>query len=202
MQGLILIGHYLVSLYTMIVLLRFSAQWLGVDFRNPISQFIVNITNPPLLPLRRVVPGWRGKDMASLVLALGLIFIELLLFALLFGAKNYLALIPIVFFRAIIVVINLYFYILIINAIISWINQDPYHPARLFFSPITAPLLRPLQKRIPLLGGAVDVTPMIVLVLIYFLQIQLPLWFSSAMQGIGLAGNDPAINALIGLMSR
>lgn len=199
MQALIVIGHYLISLYCMVVLLRFLAQWLGVDFRNPISQFIVNITNPPLLPLRRIVPGWKGKDMASLVLVLGLLIIELLLLALLKGLSGYLALLPLVVFRAFILVLNLYFYVLIINAIFSWINQDPYHPARLFFNPITAPLLRPLQKRIPLLGGAVNITPMLVLIIIYFFKIQLPLWFGQLL-GVFFTYSDP-LGEIFRLMS-
>lgn len=201
MQGLLLIGHYLVSLYVMLVLLRFLAQWLGADFRNPISQVIVQATNPALLPLRRLVPGWKGQDMASVVLALLIISAEIILLSFLFGVQNHIALVPIIAFRSFIIVINIYFYVLIISAIISWVNRDPYHPAQLFFGAITAPLLRPLRQYIKPIGGVLDLSPMVILLIIYFLQIQAPLWFLQIMQSLGLA-SDVAINALIGLMAR
>lgn len=201
MEGLLLIGHYLVSLYVMVVLLRFLAQWLGADFRNPISQVVVQATNPALLPLRRIVPGWKGQDMASVVLAVLIISVEVILLSLLFGVRDYAALLPIIVFRSFIVLINTYFYILIISAIVSWINRDPYHPVHLFFGAITTPLLRPLRKHIKPVGGVLDLTPMLILLLIYFLQIQAPLWFLQIMQSLGLV-NDIAINALIGLMAR
>lgn len=201
MQGLLLIGHYLVSLYAMVVLVRFLAQWLGADFRNPISQVIVQATNPALLPLRRVVPGWKGQDMASLALLLLIVGLEIGLLSILFGVQSYAALLPVIGFRLFITIINTYFYILIISAIVSWINRDPHHPVHLFFGAITAPLLRPLRKHIKPLGGVLDLTPMLVLLLIYFLQIQSPFWFLQVMQALGL-GNDAALNAIIGLMAR
>ena len=203
MQGLTLIAHYLISLYAMVVLLRFLAQWLGADFRNPISQVIVQATNPPLLPLRRVIPGWKGKDMASIALLLAIIAVEAGTFSLLFGSQHSTALVPIILFRAFIITINTYFYVLILTAIFSWINQDPYHPVPRFFGAITAPLLQPLRKYIKPLGGMLDITPMLALIVIYFLQIQCPLWFQQAMFAINQDyALDNGLRALIGLMSR
>ena len=60
----------LLSLYLLAMLLRFLLQLVRADFYNPISQFLVKITNPLVIPLRRVLPGFAGLDMASLVLAL------------------------------------------------------------------------------------------------------------------------------------
>ncbi len=57
------------TFYMTIVLLRFLLQLARADFYNPISQFVVKATNPPLRPLRRFIPGWGGVDGASLVLA-------------------------------------------------------------------------------------------------------------------------------------
>ena len=65
--GLFLVDTVL-GLYILIVLLRFLFQLTGVDFYNPISQFIVKISNPPLRRLRRVVPGLWGIDFAAVVL--------------------------------------------------------------------------------------------------------------------------------------
>ena len=57
------------TFYMTIVLLRFLLQLARADFYNPISQFVVKATNPPLRPLRRFIPGWGGIDGAALVLA-------------------------------------------------------------------------------------------------------------------------------------
>ena len=58
------------SLYLMVVLLRFWLQWAKADFYNPLSQVAVKLTHPILSPLRRIIPGFRGIDFASLLLAL------------------------------------------------------------------------------------------------------------------------------------
>ncbi len=198
MQGLLLITHYVLSLYAMLVLLRFLAQWLGVDFRNPISRFIIQASDPALRPLRRIAPTWKGKDMAALLLAAGIIGAESLLLAALLGVENRWALLAVVPFRCVILILKLYFYLLLGGAIISWINPNPYHPAQLFITPLTAPLLQPLRKRIPPLGGSIDITPMLLILAIYFLQIQLPIWFLSLVQTNALA--DPGLSTLIALM--
>src|SRR5574344_1401037 len=67
------------SLYLLIVLLRFILQLVRADFYNPLSQFAVKATKPLLNPLRKVIPGFGGLDLASLVLA---ILVQLFLMAL------------------------------------------------------------------------------------------------------------------------
>ena len=66
---LVFLVQVLFGLYGVAVLLRFLFQLVRADFYNPISQFIVKITKPLLNPLRRIIPGYRGWDFASLVLA-------------------------------------------------------------------------------------------------------------------------------------
>jgi len=73
---LLLIINTLFNLYVMLVLLRFMLQWLRADFYNPVSQFIVRATTPPLKPLRRIIPGFGGQDIAALTLALLIILIK------------------------------------------------------------------------------------------------------------------------------
>ena len=69
-EALIYIIQTLGSLYLLIVLLRFILQLVRADFYNPLSQFIVKATQPLLTPLRRIIPGFAGLDLASLILAL------------------------------------------------------------------------------------------------------------------------------------
>lgn len=73
------------TFYMTIVLLRFLLQLARADFYNPISQFVVKATNPPLRPLRRFIPGWGGIDGASLVLA---VLIQAITFFLILVALN------------------------------------------------------------------------------------------------------------------
>ena len=75
-EALIYIIQTLGSLYLLIVLLRFILQLVRADFYNPLSQFIVKATQPLVKPLRRIIPGFAGLDLASLVLA---ILVQLLL---------------------------------------------------------------------------------------------------------------------------
>nr|HPQ96586.1 YggT family protein [Thiolinea sp.] len=92
METLQLIAIFLVStlfsLYIGAVLIRFLLAWSRADFYNPLSQFLVRITNPVLVPLRRIIPAAGKLDTASLVLAVGLQFIGSLLLDLL-GRGNY-----------------------------------------------------------------------------------------------------------------
>lgn len=73
--------------YILAVMLRFLLQCVRADFYNPLVQFLVRITNPPLLPLRRIIPGYKGLDLASVVLAFVLQLIEVLLVTLLLGSQ-------------------------------------------------------------------------------------------------------------------
>ena len=78
-----LIINTLFDLYILLVLLRFLLQVLRADFYNPVSQFIVKVTAPPLKILRRFIPGIMGQDTASAVLCLGLVYFKFMLLRLL-----------------------------------------------------------------------------------------------------------------------
>ena len=71
--------------YALIVMLRFLFQLLRVDFHNPLSQFVVTLTSPLLRPMRKVIPGIAGMDIASLILAWLVKSAEFLLIILLSG---------------------------------------------------------------------------------------------------------------------
>ncbi|MCU7797347.1 MAG: YggT family protein, partial [Candidatus Thiodiazotropha sp. (ex Myrtea spinifera)] len=75
---MIFLVQTLFGLYILAVLLRFLLQLVHADFFNPISQFLVKATNPPLKILRRFIPGLGGIDLASVILAWLLKAIELL----------------------------------------------------------------------------------------------------------------------------
>ena len=159
--------------YILAVMLRFLLQWVRADFYNPLVQFLVRITNPPLLPLRRIIPGYRGLDLAAVVLAFVLQLIEVLLVALLFGrALGVGSLLLLTVMELLKLLINIYLWGVIIQAVLSWVNPDPYHPAARVLAQLTAPLLRPARRWLPPISG-VDLSPMLVVVALIFVSLLL-----------------------------
>ncbi len=162
-------GVYLIrtlfDLYILVVALRFLLQWVRADFHNPISQFLVIATNPPLRPLRRFIPGIAGIDLSSPVLMFILKVIELILIWLISYGN-----IPAVtglFVLSIAELLKLIIYIfliaVVIQVIISWVNPGAYNPVTVILYRLTEPLLRPARRVMPPISG-LDLSPLIVLI--------------------------------------
>ena len=146
--------------YVLVVLLRFLLQVLRADFYNPLSQFVVKLTTPVLRPLRRVVPGAWGLDLASLLLAWVLTAVQLAFMAALLSIDFH-PLAPVAWALPELVglLFNIFLFAIIVQAILSWVNPGRYNPASAVLDSLTAPLLRPLRRVIPPLSG-LDLTPM------------------------------------------
>jgi YggT family protein len=69
------------------------------------------------------------------------------------------------------VVLNIYMWVIIIRALLSWVNPDPYNPIVQFLIRITEPVLRPLRKLVPAWKLGIDLSPLIAILIIYFLEI-------------------------------
>jgi len=154
----------LFGLYILLVMLRFLLQWTRADFYNPISQFVVKATAPPLRPLRRLIPGFRGVDLASLALAWLLKSVELMLVLLLLGAgaspiAAFLWAIP----ELVGLLINIFLFAVLIQVILSWISPGSYNPAASLLYHLTEPLLGPARRLLPPISG-LDLSPMLVLI--------------------------------------
>lgn len=159
--------------YILAVMLRFLLQCVRADFYNPLVQFLVRITNPLLLPLRRFVPGYRGLDLASVVLAFALQLLEVLLVTALFGQSLDIGGVLLVTVMELLkLLINIYLWGVIIQAVLSWINPDPRHPAARVLAQLTAPLLRPARRLLPPVSG-VDLSPVLVVVALIFVSLLL-----------------------------
>jgi YggT family protein len=164
----------LVSLYLMAMLLRFLLQLVRADFYNPICQFLVKITNPLVIPLRRVVPGFAGMDSASLLLALLLQLLAILSLLLLngLGVPNVGLLLLWSALGIISVLVNIYFFALLAMIILSWIAPGSRHPAIYLLHQITEPVMAPFRKALPPMGG-MDFSPILLFILINVIQIAL-----------------------------
>lgn len=166
-----LIVGTVVGFFTTICLVRFLMQAFRVSFAGQLGQFVMQLTNWLILPLRRVIPSWRGHDLASLVAAylaelfglgvsllavnsgmLSLLPAESIAISLLWGAlMGLLRLLVYLFIGA-----------LIVQAVLSWVN--PYSPLARPLSQLTGPILDPIRRVVPPIAG-VDLSPLVVLLI-------------------------------------
>lgn len=160
----------LFGIYEVIILLRFLLQLTRADFYNPVSQFIVKATSLPLRPLRRVIPGMAGMDMASLVLLLVVIIIELLLLSVVANLPmpSLSGLIALALVELLKLTIYVFLFSVFVLAILSWVSPGGYNPVANLLYQITAPLMRPARRLLPPMGG-LDLSPMIVMLGLYLL---------------------------------
>ena len=150
------------SFYLLIVLLRFILQLVRADFYNPLSQFIVRATHPILKPLRRIIPSLGGLDLASLALALIVQFVLMALTLMLMGVGISDPLLVLVWsiIGVTALLLKVFFFALIISVILSWVAQGTHNPAALLVNQICEPLLMPIRRILPNLGG-LDLSPIV-----------------------------------------
>ena len=156
----------LFSLYILAVLLRFLLQWCGADFYNPISQFLVKVTHPPLRILRRFVPSIGKIDTSSLILVLVLQMLADFSILLLKGVTiNIGALTVLSITQLISLLLNVFVFAVFARAILSWLNPGTFKAAASILATLTEPLLDICRKVIPDLGG-IDLSPLVALLLL------------------------------------
>ncbi len=160
----------LFNIYIAIMLLRFILQQVGADFYNPISQFVVKATQPLVSVTRRFVPSIKKIDTATLLLVLALIMIKLLI---LFSVAGFQFSVQQILLKAFYDLVSLTFDIFIValfvQAILSWVNPDPYNPISVLLRNLTFPVLSPIQKYVPPIGG-IDLSTMVALIGLMFLK--------------------------------
>jgi len=155
-----------IGLYLLVVILRFLFQLLRADFYNPISQFVVNITNPPLRFLRRFVPGMWGIDLSSVVLAFCIALIKIYLIAAISGISLPISAgILITIAELLKTTVYIFMFVTIARAILSWFAQSHYHPLNRLLYSLSEPLLGPIRRILPPIGG-LDLTPLALIILL------------------------------------
>ena len=142
------------DLYLMVVLLRVWLQWARADFYNPMSQMVVKVTNPLVIPLRRIIPGFGGLDMASVLLALIIAFAKLaLLKSMNVLLTDWLTLSLFAVLTILKKTGSMIFWVLLIRAILSWVSQGR-NPIEYVMHQLTEPFLAPRGGLLAVLGGA------------------------------------------------
>lgn len=163
-----LVVYTLMSLFMIVVVLRFLLQLARADFYNPLSQGIVKITNPLLMPLRRIIPGVWRIDMASValmillqlvaIMVLGLIQTgQFILFSFLLYGIGWAVI------GCLTIISNIFFWAIIISIIGSWIAPGSAHPLLSLINQLINPLMAPIRRLLPPLGGVIDISPILVL---------------------------------------
>ena len=163
----------LFGLYVGAIMIRFLLALVRADFYNPISQFLVKITNPPLVPLRRFIPSIRGIDLASIILMLALQCAEIMLITAIkgFGIHPF-GLIILSIGGLLSLLLQIYFFTILIQVILSWVAPTGHNPAISLLYNLNEPLLRRARRLLPPMHGF-DLSPIVVMILLQLLTILL-----------------------------
>ena len=175
------LGYYLVTtlfeLYLWVLLLRILLQWTRADFYNPFSQLVWKMTQPIVKWLQPVLPRWRNLDFATLFFAyaVSVVYIEALIGVLetghhYTGAEVF----KISGLKLIVLVLNLYTFSMMIQAVLSWVGPGLSNPAGSVLWSINEPLLRPVRRLVPPLSG-LDLSPVVVILVFQLLSQVIPL---------------------------
>jgi YggT family protein len=157
------------GLFTIAVLLRFYLQLTNAPFKNPVSQAIVAVTNFAVIPARRIIPSWGKIDLSTLVLAFITQCLLNLCLKLIDGFPIFVAGTGIYFYIALMAMLQLaklsiylFLYAVVAQAILSWVN--PYTPISGVLEALTRPVMTPIRKYTPLVGG-IDLSPIVLFIL-------------------------------------
>ncbi|KEY90857.1 hypothetical protein CF67_09028 [Candidatus Photodesmus blepharus] len=169
--------------YIMIVILRIWLQASHADFYNPFSQFIVKATEPILGTLRQIIPSVGNIDLATILFAYTLCVFKLI--ALILITSNGFANLSTEFlFLGLVSLLKiaggLLFWVLLICAILSWVSQG-YSPVEYVFHQLTEPMLTPIRRIIPTIGGF-DLSVLILFLVLQFANFLMgdligPVWY-------------------------
>lgn len=154
----------LFDFYSYIILARLILQIVRSDFYNPISQFVVKATNPIVVPLRRVIPGFGGVDNSCIVLLLVIQLLKWLLIGFVINGQllPFLQLLLLTLTGTVGLVLGFFLFTIFLQVILSWVAPATHNPMTQVLRDITEPLLAPARRVIPPIGG-LDLSPMVVM---------------------------------------
>ncbi len=169
-NALATLGETIVGLYLVAMVLRFLLELLRVDYRNPLVQTIVTVTNPPLRVMRRFVPGLYGFDLAApiLIWLLELAKLVLRLWATDYSF-NWSGALVLSFAEGLNSVVWIFLLAILIRVILSWVAPATNHPAARVIYGLSEPVMRPFRRLLPSFGG-LDLSPILTLMTLRFVQ--------------------------------
>lgn len=167
--GLILV-EFIFGIAIALVVLRVLLQLVRANFYNPICQFLYRTTNPVLIPLRRVIPGWHRLDIAGVLVVWVLFLVKRALVFAMFGSMPALpGLLLIALADMLGWVLVLLLVLIFVRVVLSFVGSDSRHPVVPLVIQLTEPLLAPIRRRMPTPGG-LDLSPMLAILAIALLR--------------------------------
>jgi YggT family protein len=175
-----------IIIYIWIILLRAIISWVNPDPFNPAVKFLRNITDPVLVPARRLFPFGGLIDLSPIIVILILLFLRIVIVQLLLNIShsftpnlppsdtslNGFVILGIFIYALVTIldmIINVIIFIIIVRAILSWISPDPRNPIVLSIYAMTEPILRPIKRIIPPMGP-IDLSPLVVIILLFLIK--------------------------------
>lgn len=169
-QGLYFLITTIFDILAFIVMFRFIMQYTRASFANPIGDLITKATSPFLLPMRKVIPGIGGHDVAALVLVFIILFVKYVLLTAL-GAHSWAAALPRALIGVLVTAIDVFLISILVRVILSWVSPGGHAMSGVLQS-VTAPILNPIQRFIPPFNG-LDLSPLVAMIILYFIKIVL-----------------------------
>jgi len=174
MTALFFIVDTLLSLILFVFLLRLLLQWARADFRNPLAQAVVRITNPVVLPLRRILPPIGKLDTAS---AVAVLVVATVAVGISFAMREVFFPGPLTWLLAVALkiaqtILSAYFFAILLYAVLGMIAPGGYSPVQSLLTSLCEPVLRPFRRFIPSIAD-IDFSPLWALIAIQALQILL-----------------------------
>ncbi len=170
-----LIFNTIVGIYLLAVLLRFLLQVAKADFYNPVSQAVIKITDPMVKVFRTFIPGYRGIDFSTLVLAFLIEAAAICMLIILYGGTipDVGSIVTWAFVGVVLFIISIYYYAILASIIMSFVmmfsGSTSPHPLLLLVWQLTEPVMAPVRKIVPPMGG-LDFSPIFIFIAIQLIQ--------------------------------
>lgn len=170
-QALTFIIGTIARLYIMVLLVRLLLPWFQVNYRNPLTQALLSLTSPLVVPLRRIMPPIGKLDTATLLVSFAVHYLALWVIVALHGMNASIAVIALSSVLGLVSqAIMLFVFAILIRIILSWFAGGAYNPAIAILDALTEPVLRPFRRLIPPIGGF-DISPIFPIILLSALNI-------------------------------
>lgn len=170
-DGVLFLIQTIFDLYVFVLVLRVLLGIAGANYFDPVIQFIVRCTGFIVNPVRRVIPNYRRIEVSTIIIILGFEIIKFTLMGLLnFNMLSVNGILILSLADGLKLILQTFFYAIILQVILSWVQPDS--PVNRLLYQVTAPLMRPIQRVIPPIGG-IDISPIPAMILLQFMMIMI-----------------------------
>lgn len=167
--ALVFLTQTIFDLYLFVLIVRLVLTWVGAEYSHPVTILIARLTSFIIKPLRKFIPNIGKLETATVICILLVDMIKFLFISeLSFGFPNLIGLFIISLADSLRLLLQTFTYAILIQAIMSWIQPGSQMNSLLY--QFTSPIMRPLQRYIPLVGG-MDITPIPAIIILQLIAI-------------------------------